>query len=107
MKQREILLLSISVFIIIAVWIGFSIYHNSAVSKIPQTTVEKIIPIAPVFDKLTIENIKKKQNIDPIYEVPVSTSSSQQVDEASISEPSDTIDIVIPSTQSGQVFIVQ
>ncbi|MEK7185980.1 MAG: hypothetical protein AAB675_01285 [Patescibacteria group bacterium] len=76
MKQREILLLSISVFLIIIMWIAFSIYHNLVISKIPQTTAEKIIPISPKFDTAAIDRIKNRQDVKPIFEIPVATQST-------------------------------
>lgn len=76
MKQREILLLSISVFAIIAIWIVSSVWHNLNVSKIPETTAEKIKPISAKFDRETIENIKRKEHIEPIYGTEVSSKSA-------------------------------
>lgn len=78
MKQRDILFLSISVFAVIAFWIGFNIAHNLDESKISAPIRENIIPISPDFDTKTIETIKNRQNVEPLYETEVSSASSSQ-----------------------------
>lgn len=76
MKQRDILFLSISVFAVIAFWIGFNIAHNLDESKISAPIQENIIPISPDFDTKTIETIKSRQKVEPLYETGVSSASS-------------------------------
>lgn len=68
MKQRDILILLVPAFILVVIWVGFSIYHNSAVSTIPSNVNEQINPITPYFDTNTIENLTKRQVVIPIYE---------------------------------------
>lgn len=69
MKQRDILFLVISTFVLILAWIGFSIYHNLVSSTITGPVVEKIIPINPTFDTKTIDSLKERKNIEPLFEV--------------------------------------
>lgn len=88
MKQRDILFLSISVFALIAFWIGFNIYHNLAVSKISAPIQKNIIPISPDFDTKTIEAIKNRQSVEPIYETGASSTSSSQNIPAAVQETS-------------------
>ncbi|MEK7559267.1 MAG: hypothetical protein AAB521_03105 [Patescibacteria group bacterium] len=78
MKQRDILFLSISVFALIAFWIGFNIFHNLAVTTISEPIEKNIIPISPSFDVKTINVIKNRQNVAPLYETEISSSSSFQ-----------------------------
>ena len=68
MKQRDILFLVISTFVLIAVWIGFSIYHNLVSSTIAMPVKEKIVPIDPTFDTKTIDMLKERKNIEPIFQ---------------------------------------
>lgn len=74
MKQREIYLLLISSFILVVFWVAFSIYHNSVTSTISQTLNVQIIPINPSFDTKTINNIKKRPEITPIYQLEKTTT---------------------------------
>lgn len=69
MKKKDILIILISVFIFVIFWIGFNIYHNSAKSTISESINLQIAPISPNFDTKTIENLKKRQNITPIYQI--------------------------------------
>lgn len=79
MKQRDVLFLSISVFALIALWIGFNISHNLDVSRISTPIKENIMSISPDFDRKTIEAIKNRQNVEPLYETEVSSTSSQNI----------------------------
>ena len=47
MKQRDILFLVISTFVLILAWIGFSIYHNLVSSTITKPVEEKNNPNQP------------------------------------------------------------
>ena len=69
MKQRDILFLVISTFVLIVAWIGFSIYHNLVSSTITGPVEEKIIPIDPTFDTRTIDSLKERKNIEPVFQV--------------------------------------
>lgn len=68
MKQRDILFLVISTFILILSWIGFSIYHNLVSSTITGPVEEKISQINPTFDTKTIDRLKERKNIEPTFQ---------------------------------------
>ena len=68
MKQRDILFLVVSTFVLILAWIGFSIYHNLVSSTITGPVEEKIIPINPTFDTRTIDALKERKNIEPLFQ---------------------------------------
>ena len=76
MKQRDILFLSISVFALIAFWIGFSINHSLVSSTVSAPVQENIIPIQPNFDMKAIDAIKKRQRVEPLYEAEATSASS-------------------------------
>ncbi|MBI2195809.1 MAG: hypothetical protein HYU48_02085, partial [Candidatus Levybacteria bacterium] len=75
MKQKDILLLIISSFFLVVFWIAFNIYHNIVTSTIPETLSVQIFPISPTFDKKTINAIKERIQITPIYN-PLATQSA-------------------------------
>jgi len=75
MKQRDILLILIPTLLLVVLWVVFNIYHNSVSSTVSKSLAEKVIPIDPNFDLQTIENLKKRSAIEPLYELPPTNSS--------------------------------
>jgi hypothetical protein len=67
MKQKDIIFILGSAFFIIVVWIIFDVYHNSVSSTISEKLNIQIIPITASFDDKTIDDIKKKEKIEPLY----------------------------------------
>lgn len=68
MKQRDIITLLIPAFILIVVWIVFSIFHSSVTSTIPAAVNMQITPIKAIFDMDAISKLKQRQKVTPIYE---------------------------------------
>lgn len=66
--QKDILSLSISMFILVVAWIGFNIYHTFATSTISTDLQMQITPISPNFDTDTIHKLKQRTKIDPLFE---------------------------------------
>lgn len=73
MKREDILVLLIPTFIFVFAWIGFGIYHSSVKSTISEELNMQITPISPDFDTKTIDKLKKRQNVTPIYQAQNST----------------------------------
>lgn len=69
MKQKDLLFIAISFFILILIYLGFNIYHNSAVSTISEDTNIQILPITPSFDDQTISDLKKRNKVNPAYQL--------------------------------------
>lgn len=69
MKQKDILIIIILLFIFTLTWIGGSIYHSSVNSTIPENISQNIEPINPTFDAKTIDALRKRQKINPSYEL--------------------------------------
>ncbi len=90
MSQKTILLLIVPAFILVVAWIIFSIYHNAVKSTIPENLNIQIFPIAPVFDAQTIEKIKNRKIIIPLYE---SSGSSA-------SQPADLLQVEVEASPS-------
>src|SRR5665213_1732259 len=76
MKQRDLMLLLVPSFIVVAAWIIFNIYHSSVSSTISQNLDMQIISISPIFDLKTIDSIKKREQVAPIYESSALPSST-------------------------------
>lgn len=85
MKQKDILFILISTVVIVIVWIVFNFIHNFTTSTIPENLATQIIPIAPNFDIKTIEKLKTRRIISPLYEI------GNQSSETATSSPSVTI----------------
>ncbi len=84
MKRIDIFYILIPCSLLIFIWIAFNIYHNAITSTIPQTTVEEIAPIPGTFDTQTLEEIKKREVVLPVFEIkkspnPTSTASATTI----------------------------
>ena len=78
MKQKNIyLILLISSFALVLIWIVFTVYHNSVTSTIPEVLNIQITQIKPDFDLKTISDIKIRKDITPIYTFSANDESEQ------------------------------
>lgn len=68
MKQKTLILILSSIFILVIIWIILNIYHNSITSTISEALSIKIIPINPNFDSNTIEKLKNRKKVSPLFE---------------------------------------
>ncbi|MCL5433166.1 MAG: hypothetical protein M1524_03600 [Patescibacteria group bacterium] len=68
MKRREIIILLVSSVVVVLFWIIFNVYHNAVTSTIPETISVQISTISPNFDTKTIDMLKKRQQITPVFE---------------------------------------
>lgn len=69
MKRGDIILLLSEIFILVVVWIVFNILHNSATSTLPEALTENVLPINPDFDTKTLEGLKTRERVEPIYDL--------------------------------------
>lgn len=69
MKQKDILVIIILLFISSLVWIGSSIHRAIVTSTISEEVNKDISPIAPTFDTKTINSLRKRQKIIPSFEL--------------------------------------
>lgn len=102
MKAKNILFLLISLFIIVVAWVSFNIYHNAISSTIPEQLENQIIPIAPVFDTNTLEKLRSRQKISPLYQsiVPSVSPSPIPTSSPATSTPTPSITISVTPTAS-------
>lgn len=69
MKQRDLLFLLISSFLLVAAWVIFNIVHTNLTSTVSDTLSGQIAPIDPNFDTKTINSLKNAKQITPLYQV--------------------------------------
>lgn len=69
MKQKDLLFLSVWTFIVVAAWIGFSLYHAWVTSTITPELQIAIQPIAGSFDTTTINQLRTRKRVAPLYEL--------------------------------------
>lgn len=77
--QKDILYISISSFILSIAWISFNIYHIVATSTITPDLEIQIKEIDPEFNLETIQKLKNREKIEPIYEFNNTSASSEAV----------------------------
>jgi hypothetical protein len=78
MKKNDILLILIPSFIFALAWISFSIYHNVITSTISNSLSIQITPITPDFDTSTIDSLKNREKVTPIYDLSVAGQNVTQ-----------------------------
>jgi len=69
MKYKDIIILLVSAFFLVIAWIIFNIHHNSVESTTPEDLKKEIAPISPTFDQPTIDKLKSRAKISPIYDL--------------------------------------
>jgi hypothetical protein len=79
-RQKEIIIILASIFVLSMIWIGFNLWHNAVTSTISQPLNADIQDISPDFNTNSIQILKKRTYIDPLYSV------SGQKDETSTTE---------------------
>lgn len=67
-KQKETLFILWLTFLTVVAWIGFNIYHIMATSTINDIDAASIIPITPKFDMDTINKLKTREIVEPVYQ---------------------------------------
>lgn len=67
-KKRDFLNLSISLFAVVTAWVAFSIYHSFTTTTISEDLQMQITPINPTFDTETIESLKSRKKIVPLFQ---------------------------------------
>ena len=75
-KQKDILFILISSFIVVAAWIGFNIYHIKVTSTVSEHIQYQLNPINPTFDQQTMQELKTRENINPLFEQTASQAAT-------------------------------
>lgn len=69
MKQKDILIILVLLFVVVVAWIGGNIYHSIATSTISETANRDISPIEPAFDTKTVNKLRLREKINPSFEL--------------------------------------
>lgn len=77
MKQKDILIIFILLFIFVVAWVGSNIYHSIVRTTISETVSQDISPITPTFDIKTVNKLRERQKINPSFELESLIESSQ------------------------------
>ena len=64
-QQKDILYILVPSFILLILWIGFTIYSNAVSSTITQTQQVNLQPISPNFDTTTIDKLSQRKQVTP------------------------------------------
>lgn len=87
-KQKDVLFVLISSFVVVVAWIGFNLYHIWATSTINKNIQAQLEPIDPTFDKNTIQSLKTREQVNPLYNRQATASQS-----ASLTSPTPSLSI--------------
>lgn len=98
--QKDILFISVSMFVVILLWVGFNIYHAWATSTISEDLQLQIVPIAPNFDTQTLNKLKTREKIEPIFEVNSQVvASPTAAQDTTLLVPTPTLEEVLPTEE--------
>ena len=75
-RQKDILFILISSFIVVVAWIIFNIFHIMATSTIDENIQLQLTPISGTFDQKTIQGLKSRENINPLFQQQTNASQS-------------------------------
>lgn len=96
--QIDVLFLTISMFVMVVLWIVFNLYHKWVTTTISPDLQMQIIPIAPKFDVDTINKLKTREQIEPIFELSDTPQASSPAEE----NTSETLQLSPTETQPTQ-----
>lgn len=83
-KQKETLIILWLTFFTVVAWISLNIYHIWATSQISDIDASAITPIDPTFDTNTINKLKAREAIEPLYQLEESPEDNTASQEAQL-----------------------
>lgn len=86
MKQKDFLIILIPGVVLSILWVVFTIYHNLTTSTIKDPLTFQIMPIEGKFDTKTINKLKEKQRINPLFDIVASETTPTPSPESSLIE---------------------
>lgn len=75
-RQKDLLFVLVSSFILVIIWIGFSIYHKAVTSTISEDLQTQVVPINPNFDTDALKKLKSRVQISPAIGITGTPSAS-------------------------------
>ena len=97
-KQKDILFILGSSFVVVVAWIGFNIYHIYVTSTISEEIQVQLSPINPNFDKDMIRELKTRDKVVPLFEKQETASRT-----ATTLSPTPTIELEQSASTAGQL----
>lgn len=61
MNRKEIVILSIAIFLTVIAWIIFGVYHTKTTSTVTQKELRQVVPLTPNFDNDIIKKLKSRE----------------------------------------------
>lgn len=101
MKKKDILVLLIPSFIVVVLWVIFNVYHSYINSTIPTDINTQILYINPDFDLKTIDELKKRQIVEPIYTV--EAQSKEDLSQQTTQEGTELVTTPTPTISSSDL----
>ncbi len=100
MKRKDVLIFLVPTVTIVILWVIFNIYHNFITSTIPSEVNMQILFINPDFNLKTIEELKKRDAVEPSYTF--EPTKDQQGQEVEPLNPTPTVTEIEESSASAQ-----
>ncbi len=102
MKQKDLLILLVPMFLVTILWVIFNIYHNYVTSTIVDPLTVQIVPIDGKFNKTSLESIKDRKRLEPLFTAPL---IDEEVSPALSPSPTPTIQITQSASPSASEVI--
>lgn len=87
-RQKDILFILISSFVVVVAWISFNIYHIWVTSTIPSTVQAQLEPIDGSFDASVRQQLQKREQVNPLYDKQAAPDKQKTTEETPITVPS-------------------
>lgn len=89
-------------FLVTILWVIFNIYHNYVTSTIVDPLTVQIVPIDGKFNKTSLESIKDRKRLEPLFTAPI---IDEEVSPALSPSPTPTIQITQSASPSASEVI--
>lgn len=76
MKQKDFMIILVPLFVLTILWVIFNIYHSFVTSTIKDPLSIQIIPIEGKFDTGTVNEVKNRKKVNPLYEIQAEISEA-------------------------------
>jgi hypothetical protein len=95
--RKDVLFISISIFVLTFAWVAFSLYHRWVTTTITPELQQQIQQIDPNFDTQTITELKGREKISPDYNVNDGTIISPTIALTLTPPPITSVSAILPS----------
>ena len=78
MKQRDFVIIFGSSCALVLLWIVFTLVHTSKTSTVNDITITSVKPIPDSFDMATLEKVRGRLQVQPVYSITTNVSPTPQ-----------------------------